>query len=108
MFKNEENEKLKTEIKNYQSQLEIETLKYRQLQEQFEHKNNELADLVAQVFLSFRRITEIAERNDYEHPEQKMRQIYEFAQEQKNYYAQLTLGTSYTKNRTTTTYQSNK
>lgn len=72
MFKNEENEKLKVEIKNYQSQLEIESLKYKQLQEQFEHKNNELADLVAQVFLSFRRIAEIDERNDYGHPEQKI------------------------------------
>lgn len=103
-----ENERLKTEIENYQSQLKIKSMEYDQLKEQFEHKNNELMDLVSSVFMSFKRLTDMAERNDYGDPKQKLRQINEFAQEQRNYYAQLTLGTSYIKNRTTTTDQSNK
>lgn len=103
-----ENERLKAEIENYQSQLKIKSMEYEQLKSQYEHKHNELIDLVSQVFTSFRMLTEIAERNDYGDPKQKLRKVNEFAQEQRNYYAQLQLGTSYIKNRTTTTDQSNK
>lgn len=103
-----ENERLKAEIENYQSQLKIKSMEYDKLKDQYVHKNNELIDLVTQVFMSFRKLIEIAERNDYGDPKQKLRQINEYAQEQRNYYAQLTLDTPYIKNRTTTTDQSNK
>ena len=108
MFNNQEIERLKAEKENYQNQLELANIKLEQLQKQYEHKNNELVDIVSSVFLSFRRIVEIAERNDYGQPEQKTRQIREYAETQKNYYAQLTLNTPSIKNRTTTTDQSNK
>ncbi len=88
------------------SQLQLKTFEFEQLQKQFEHKNNELADLVSDVFLGFRKITEIATRNDYGQPEQKIRQINEYAETQKNYFAQLELNSLYIKNRTTTTDQS--
>lgn len=109
MFNREEIEKLEAEKENLQSQLELKSLENKQLQEQLEHKRNEVLDLVSQVFLSFKRITEIAERNDYGMPEQKVRQIKEFATQQRNYYAQLTIDTPIgIKNRTNITDQSNK
>ncbi len=107
------NEDLKKELEiekanneSLKSQLQLKTFELEQLQKQFEHKNNELSDLIADVFLGFRKITEIATRNDYGQPEQKIRQINEYAETQKNYYAQLELNSSYIKNRTTTTDQS--
>ena len=108
MFNKEEIERLKAEKEKLQAQLNLKEMQYQQLEKQLEHKNNELSDLIADVFLGFRRITEIAERNDYGQPAQKVRQINEFAEEQRNYYAQLTLNVSNTKNRTTNTDQSNK
>ncbi len=107
MFNREEVERLNAEKENYQNQLELANIKLEQLEKQYEHKNNELVDVISSVFLSFRKIVEIAERNDYGQPEQKIRQIKEYAEEQKNCYAQLILGISDTKNRTTTTDQSN-
>ena len=95
------NEDLKKELEieranneSLKSQLQLKTFELEQLQKQFEHKNNELADLVSDVFLEFRKITEIATRNDYGQPEQKIRQINEYAETQKNYYAQLELNSS--------------
>ena len=108
MFNREKIERLKVENENLNSQLELSEIKRQQLQEQYEHKVNELADMVSSVFLSFRKIVNIAERNDYGDPQQKVRQIKEYAETQKNYYAQLTLDTPITKNRTTTTDQSNR
>lgn len=109
MFNEELKKELEIEKANNESlknQLQLKTFELEQLQKQFEHKNNELADLVSDVFLEFRKITEIATRNDYGQPEQKIRQINEYAETQKNYYAQLELNSSYIKNRTTTTDQS--
>lgn len=109
MFNKEEIERLQAEKENLQSQLELKSIENQQLQDQLEHKRNELLDLVSQVFLSFRRLTEIAERNDYGDPKQKLRQINEFATQQRNYYAQLTIDTPITrKNRTNITDQSNR
>jgi len=96
---------VKSENEELQSKLKVKTFELEQLKQQYEHKNNELTDIVSQAFLGFRRITELASRNDYGQPQQKIRQINEFAETQKNYFAQLTLGT---KNRTITTNQSNK
>lgn len=101
MFNKEEIERLKTEKENVQGQLKIKNMQYDQLQKQYDHKVNELEDIVSDVFLSFRRIVEITERNDYGNPQQKISQIKEFAQDMKNYYAGLTLGKN--KNRVTTT-----
>lgn len=98
MFNREEIERLKMEKQNLQSQLKVKTMENEQLQNQYIHKSNELNDIVADVFLAFRRIVEIAERNDYGDPLQKISQLKEFAKNQKDYYANLTL-----KNRVTTT-----
>lgn len=114
MFRNNEDLRNELEIKKadnekLKSQVELLNIKLEQLQKQYEHKHNELVDIVSSVFLSFRKIVEIAERNDYGQPEQKTRQIREFAEKQKNHYAQLTINTPISiKNRTTTTDQSNK
>ena len=95
-------ERLKTEVENYQSQLKVKT-------KQYEHKHNELIDTISYSYNRFKEIVKLAERNDYGKPEQKIRQIKEFAEEQRNYYAQLTVDTPLRlKNRTTTTDQSNK
>lgn len=102
-------ERLKTEIENYQSQLKVKTMEHEQLQKQYEHKHNELIDTISYSYNRFKEIVKLAERNDYGKPEQKIRQIKEFAEEQRNYYAQLTVDTPLRlKNRTTTTDQSNK
>lgn len=98
MFNREEIERLNAEKENLQSQLEVKSMQLSQLQNQYIHKSNELSDIVADVFLAFRRIVEIAERNDYGDPLQKISQLKEFAKDQKDYYANLTL-----KNRVTTT-----
>ncbi len=111
MFNWKKIEKLKAENENLKSQLELNKMKFQQLQQQYDHKNNELVDLVSSVFLEFKKISEdIATRNDYANPEQKIRQIKEYAETQKNYYAQysITLGIPNIKNRTTTTDQSNR
>lgn len=109
MFNNEEIERLKAENENYQSQLKVKSMEYQQLQEQYVHKNNELFDMISLAFNGFKRIVDIAERNDYGEPQQKIRQIKEEFEKLKNYFAQLTLDTPLlTKNRTTTTDQSNK
>lgn len=109
MFNNEEIERLKAENENYQSQLKVKSMEYQQLQEQYVHKNNELFDMISLAFNGFKRIVDIAERNDYGEPQQKIRQIKEESEELKNYFAQLTINTPLlTKNRTTTTDQSNK
>lgn len=112
MFNNEELKKQleveKANNKNLESQLQLKTFQLQQLQEQFIHKNNELVDIVSQAFLGFRKVVDIASRNDYGQPQQKVRQICEYAEKEKNYFAQLELNTSYIKNRTITTDQSNK
>lgn len=109
MFNNEEIERLKAENENYQSQLKVKSMEYQQLQEQYVHKNNELFDMISLAFNGFKRIVDIAERNDYGEPQQKIRQIKEKSEELKNYFAQLTIDTPLlTKNRTTSTDQSNK
>lgn len=108
MFNNEETKRLKAENEKLQAQLNLKEMQFEQLENQFEHKKNELADIVADAFLGFRKITEIAIRNDYGQPEQKVRQINEYAEVKKNYFAQLTLNLTNIKNRTTTTGQSNK
>lgn len=109
MFNREEIERLKVECENYKSQLELKEMQLEQLQKQYEHKHNELIDTISSAFLSFRKIVEIAERNDYGKPEQKVRQIKDYAEEQKNYYAQLVTNTPLRlKNRTTIADQSNK
>lgn len=109
MFNNEEIERLKVENENYQSQLKVKSMEYQQLQEQYVHKNNELFDMISLAFNGFKRIVDIAEKNDYGEPQQKIRQIKEESEKLKNYFAQLTLDTPLlTKNRTTTTDQSNK
>lgn len=65
--------------------------------------------MISLAFNGFKRIVDIAERNDYGEPQQKIRQIKEESEKLKNYFAQLTLDTPLlTKNRTTTTDQSNK
>lgn len=108
MFNKDEIEKLKIENESLRNQLEVKEMMFQQLKEQYQHKNNELSDLIADVFLGFRKITEIATRNDYVQPEQKVRQIKEYAENKKNYFAQLTLNVPNIKNRTTNTDQSNK
>lgn len=105
MFNNSEIERLKTENEKLKAELNLNEIKYQQLEKQFKHKDNELTDIVTDAFLGFRKIAELASRNDYGRTEQKIRQINEFAEEQRNYFAQLTLDT---KNRTITTNQSNK
>lgn len=65
MFNNEEIERLKVENENYQSQLKVKSMEYQQLQEQYVHKNNELFDMISLAFNGFKRIVDIAERNDY-------------------------------------------
>lgn len=105
MFNNSEIERLKAENEKLKVELNLNEIKYQQLEKQFEHKNNELIDRIADAFLGFRKVSELATRNEYGQPEQKIRSIKEFAETQKNYFAQLTLDT---KNRTITTNQSNK
>lgn len=65
MFNKDEIEKLKIENESLRNQLEVKEMMFQQLKEQYQHKNNELSDLIADVFLGFRKITEIATRNDY-------------------------------------------
>ncbi|MBQ9314844.1 MAG: hypothetical protein IJ220_07670 [Clostridia bacterium] len=109
MFNKEEIERLQAEKENLQSQLKVKSMEYQQLQEQYVHKNNELFDMISLAFNGFRRITEIAERNDYGEPQQKIRQMKEESEKLKNYFAQLTMDTPLlTKNRTNITDQSNK
>lgn len=109
MFNSEEIERLKAENENYQSQLKTKSMEYQQLQEQYVHKNNELFDMISLAFKGFKKIVDIAERNDYGEPQQKIRKMKEESEQLKNYFAQLTLSTPLlTKNRTTTTDQSNK
>lgn len=108
MFNKDEIEKLKIENESLRNQLEVKEMMFQQLKEQYQHKNNELSDLIADVFLGFRKITEIATRNDYGQTEQKVRQIKEYAENKKNYFAQLTINVPNIKNRTTNTDQSNK
>ena len=104
----EEFEKEKAKNGYLKDQLELAKMKLEQQQQQYEHKNNELNDIVTSVFLNFREIVKIAERNDYGDPQQKIRQIKEYAEKQKNYYAQRTIEAPYIKNRTTIADQSNK
>ena len=102
MFNREETEKLKAKCENYKSQLELKEMQLEQLQKQCEHKHNEFIETISSAFLSFRKIVEMAERNDYGKPEQKVRQIKDYAEEQKLYYARLTSDTPLRlKNRTT-------
>ena len=109
MFNREEIERLKAECENYKSQLELKEMQLEQLQKQYEHKHNELIDTISYSFNRFKDIIKLAERNDYGKPEQKIRQIKDFAEEQKNYYAQLIVDTPLRlKNRTTIADQSNK
>lgn len=109
MFNREETEKLKAKCENYKSQLELKEMQLEQLQKQCEHKHNEFIETISSAFLSFRKIVEITERNDYGRPEQKVRQIKDFAEKERNYYAQLTTSTPLRlKNRTTIADQSNK
>lgn len=109
MFNNEEIERLKAENENYQSQLKIKSMEYQQLQEQYVHKNNELFDMISLAFNGFKRIVDIAKKNDYGEPQQKIRKIKEESEELTNYFAQLTIDTPLlTKNRTITTDQSKK
>lgn len=100
MFNNSEIERLKTENEKLKAELDFNKMKYQQLEKQFEHKDNELKDIVTDAFLGFRKIAELATRNNYGQPEQKIRQINEFVETQKNYFALLTLDT---KNRTIAT-----
>lgn len=109
MFNKEEIERLKAECENYKSQLELKELELNQYREQYGHKHSELLDVISSAFLDFRKIVEMTERNDYGKPEQKVRQIKEYAEEKRNYYAQLTTNTPISiKNRTIITDQSNK
>lgn len=109
LFNNEnqlEIERLKAEVENYQSQLKVKSVEIDQLQEKYNQKDNDLQELLTQIYMSFKKLAEIAERNDYGNLEQKVRQLHEFILDQKKYYAQYE--TSDIKNRTTTTYHSNK
>lgn len=72
MFNKDEIEKLKIENESLRNQLEVKEMMFQQLKEQYQHKNNELSDLIADVFLGFRKIKEIATRNNYGQPEQKL------------------------------------
>ena len=109
MFNKEEIERLKSEVENYQSQLKVKSMEYEQLKDQYVHKNNELFYMISLAFNGFRRIVETAERNDFGDQPQKIRKMKEEAEDMKNYFAQLTMNTPIlTKNRTNTTYQSNK
>lgn len=109
MFNKEDVEKLKADNEKLESQLQLKAMEYNQLQDKFVHKNNELFDMVSLAFNGFKKIVEIAERNDYGEPQQKIRQIKEESENLKNYFAQLTMDTHLLpKNRTTTTDQSNK
>lgn len=72
MFNKDEIEKLKIENESLRNQLEVKEMMFQQLKEQYQHKNNELSDLIADVFLGFRKITEIATRNDYGHLNKKL------------------------------------
>ena len=109
MFNREETEKLKAKCENYKSQLELKEMQLEQLQKQYEHKHNELIDTISSAFLSFRKMVEMTERNDYGDPQQKVRQIKDYAEKQRNNYAQLTISKPIKlKNRTTITDQSNK
>ena len=109
MFNKEEIERLKAENENYKNQLKLANINLEQLQKKYEHKHNEFIDLLSSTFLHFRKIVEIAERNDYGNPQQKIGKIKEYAETQKNYYAQLTTDMPIRiKNRTTTTDQSNR
>ena len=109
MFNKEEIEKLKAECESYKSQLELKEMQLEQLQKKYEHKHNELIDTISSAFFSFRKMIEMTERNDYGDPQQKVRQLKEYAEEQRNYYAQLTISKPIKlKNRTTITNQSNK
>ena len=58
MFNKDEIEKLKIENESLRNQLEVKEMMFQQLKEQYQHKNNELSDLIADVFLGFRKITE--------------------------------------------------
>ena len=109
MFNREETEKLKAECESYKSQLELKEMQLEQLQKQYEHKHNELIETISSAFLSFRKMVEMTERNDYGDPQQKVRQLKEYAEKQRNYYAQLTISKPIKlKNRTTIADQSNK
>lgn len=101
MFNNLENQKLRIENENLKSQLKLKESENKQLEKQYEHKCNELNDVIADSFMAFKKITDIAERNDYNNPEQKISQIKECAKYNKDYYAKMTLNS--VKNRTTAT-----
>jgi len=109
MFNKEEIEKQKAEIENLKSQLQVKTMELQLAQEQIDYKNNDLFDNATTAFNGFRRIVEIAERNDYGDPKQKVRQIREESEKLKQYFAQLTIKTPLkTKTKLSTTDQSNR
>lgn len=101
MFNNLENQKLRNENENLKSQLKLKEIENEQLRKQYEHKCNELDDVIADSFMAFNKITGMAERNDYNNPEQKISQIKECAKYNKDYFAKMTLNS--VKNRTTAT-----
>lgn len=102
-------ERLKSEVENYQSKLKVKSMEYEQLQDKYVHKNNELFDMISVAFTGFKKIVDTAERNDFRDQPQKIRKMKEEAEDMRNYFAQLTIDTPILmKNRTTTTYQSNK
>lgn len=101
MFKISENKLLKEENENLKNQLKLKEVENKQLEEQYIHKCNELDDLIAESFMSFKKILELAERNDYNNSQQKIAQIKECAEDYKDHFARMTLNS--VKNRTTAT-----
>lgn len=86
---------------NLKNQLKLKEIENEQLRKQYEHKCNELDDVIADSFMAFNKITGMAEKNDYNNPEQKISQIKECAKYNKDYFAKMTLNS--VKNRTTAT-----
>lgn len=101
MFNNLENQKLRIENENLKNQLKLKEIENKQLEKQYEHKCNELNDVIADSFMAFNKLTGMTERNDYNKPEQKISQIKECVKYYRDYFAKMTL--SSVKNRTTAT-----
>lgn len=101
MFNNLENQKLRIENENLKNQLKLKEIEDKQLEKQYEHKCNELNDVIADSFMAFNKLTGMTERNDYNKPEQKISQIKECVKYYRDYFAKMTL--SSVKNRTTAT-----
>ena len=76
-----------SEFKSMSEKIERQQVEINTLTNQLRYKNDEIHDLAYDCFYAFRRMEEIASRNDYGNNMQKISQIKSYATDMKEMYA---------------------